>query len=164
MTAAMPCGEVAMLLPEPKWQPRGCYRPTRNPDRFGFFTIMRTRTKGSVRAIPCIFGGPFPGEPSKLTLRTFYGTHMRTSRSLVSNRVGGWVEREENLVMWIKAVSPERVAELFHSYENALGICGKGSESGSRSDAAQPQNGSMTSARDSGLKSEKSPRLFFRAR
>ena len=58
--------------------------------------------------------------------------------------------------MWIKAVSPECVAELFHNYENALGICGKGSESGSRDDAAQPQSGSMANARDCGLKSEKS--------
>jgi hypothetical protein len=32
--------------------------------------------------------------------------------------------------MWIQAVTPERIADLFHNYEHALGGLGKGSESG----------------------------------
>ena len=59
--------------------------------------------------------------------------------------------------MEIKA--PERVAELFHNYENAPGICGKGSESGSR-ESAQPQSGPMAGAADSELESAKSHQYF----
>ena len=62
--------------------------------------------------------------------------------------------------MWIKAVAPECVAELFHNYENALGICGKGSESVSWNESAQPQNSPMTGAADSELESAKSREYF----
>jgi hypothetical protein len=55
--------------------------------------------------------------------------------------------------MWIKAVDPERVAELLHNYKNALGIGGKGSESGSRNESAQRQSIPMTRATDSGIES-----------
>jgi hypothetical protein len=62
--------------------------------------------------------------------------------------------------MWIKAVAPERVAELFRNYENALKICGKGSESGSWNESAQPQSSPMTGAADSELESAKSHEYF----
>jgi hypothetical protein len=62
--------------------------------------------------------------------------------------------------MWIKAVAPERVAELFHNCENALGVCGKGSESGSWNESAQPQSSPMTGAADSELESAKSHEYF----
>lgn len=42
--------------------------------------------------------------------------------------------------MWIREAAPERVAELLHNYEHALGICGKGSESGSPKESAQPSS------------------------
>ena len=60
--------------------------------------------------------------------------------------------------MEIKA--PERVAELFHNYENAPGICGKGSESGSRNESTQPQSSPMAGAADSELESAKSHQYF----
>jgi hypothetical protein len=53
------------------------------------------------------------------------------------------------LGMWIKAMGPESVAELFHNYEIALGICGKGSESGSSNESEQSQS-SMHRGEDSG--------------
>jgi hypothetical protein len=62
--------------------------------------------------------------------------------------------------MWIKAVGAERVAELFHNYENALGICRKGSESGSWNEAAQPQKSAMNATSNSGLESTKSHEYF----
>lgn len=62
--------------------------------------------------------------------------------------------------MWIEAVAPEDVAELFHNYEKALGIRGKGSESGTRNESAQPQSSPMTRAADSGLESAKSNEYF----
>ena len=62
--------------------------------------------------------------------------------------------------MKIKAEVPERAAELFHNYENALGICGKGSESGSRNESAQPQSSPIASAADSDLESAKSHQYF----
>jgi hypothetical protein len=61
--------------------------------------------------------------------------------------------------MWIKAAAPECVSELFHNYENALGICGKGSESGSWNESAQRQSSPMTGA-DSELESAKSHEYF----
>jgi len=39
--------------------------------------------------------------------------------------------------MWIREAAPEQVTELFHNYQHALGICGKGSESGSWKESAQ---------------------------
>jgi hypothetical protein len=62
--------------------------------------------------------------------------------------------------MWIKAAAPERVAELFHNYEKALGICGKGRESGSWNESAQPQSNPITSPADSGPESAKSHEYF----
>jgi len=64
--------------------------------------------------------------------------------------------------MWIKAVAPECVAEFFHNYENALGICGKGSESGSCNESTKPQRSPspMTQATDAGLESAKSYKYF----
>jgi hypothetical protein len=62
--------------------------------------------------------------------------------------------------MWIKEVAPERVAELFHNYEQALGICGKGSESGSWNDSAHSLSSPMTAAADSEIDSAKSHKYF----
>ena len=62
--------------------------------------------------------------------------------------------------MWINAVSPECVAELFHNYENALGICGKGSESGSRDEEPQPQRSRMNATRNSKPDSTRSREYF----
>jgi len=66
--------------------------------------------------------------------------------------------------MWIKAEAPERVAELFHNHEKALGICGKGSESGSWNESAQLQSSPLTRAADPGLESAKSHEYFSRPR
>jgi hypothetical protein len=41
--------------------------------------------------------------------------------------------------MWIEEVAPERVAELFHNYEHALRVFGKGSESGSWEEWEHPR-------------------------
>jgi hypothetical protein len=57
-------------------------------------------------------------------------------------------------------VAPERVAELFHNYEKALGICGKGSESGSWNDSAPSQSSPMTAAADSEIEPAKSHKYF----
>ena len=62
--------------------------------------------------------------------------------------------------MCTKAIAAERVAELFHSYENALGICGKESESGSWNESAQTRSSPMTGAADSELESAKSHEYF----
>jgi len=40
--------------------------------------------------------------------------------------------------MWIEDATPERVTELFQNYGYALGVLGKGSESGSWKESAQP--------------------------
>ena len=43
--------------------------------------------------------------------------------------------------MWIEAVAPERIAELFENYQSALGVLGpKGSECGSSKEPPQPGN------------------------
>jgi hypothetical protein len=42
--------------------------------------------------------------------------------------------------MWIQEVTPERIADLFHNYEHALEVLGKGSESGSPVGPEQPTN------------------------
>jgi hypothetical protein len=65
--------------------------------------------------------------------------------------------------MWIRAVAPESVAELFHNYEIALGICGKGSESGSWNESEQSQS-PMNRAEDSGSQSAKSHKYFSQPR
>lgn len=49
--------------------------------------------------------------------------------------------------MWMYAGS-ERVAELFHNYEQALGVCGKGSESGSSQESAQSPTNNRPTAPD----------------
>jgi hypothetical protein len=56
--------------------------------------------------------------------------------------------RQEDLVCGFEK-QRERVAELFHNYQNALGVFGKGSESGSRQESIQPEKSPMTPAADS---------------
>jgi len=63
-------------------------------------------------------------------------------------------------VMWIAYAGPERVAEFLHNYQNALGVCGKGSESGSRQESAQPEKSPMTPAAEPELESTKSHEYF----
>jgi hypothetical protein len=48
--------------------------------------------------------------------------------------------------MWTEEVAPERLAELFYHYEHALGVSGKGSESGSWNEVAQPEKDRMVAA------------------
>ena len=62
--------------------------------------------------------------------------------------------------MWIKSASPELVAELFHNYKTALGICGKGSESGSRNEEPQSQRSRMNATRNSKPDSTRSREYF----
>jgi hypothetical protein len=62
--------------------------------------------------------------------------------------------------MWIREASPEQLAELFHSYERALGICGKGSESGSLHESARPEENPKAPGADSGRESAKSHHYF----
>jgi hypothetical protein len=51
--------------------------------------------------------------------------------------------------MWIKEVAPERVAELFHNYQRALGAFGpKGSESGWWKELPQKEKNWMTDPAD----------------
>ena len=62
--------------------------------------------------------------------------------------------------MWIAEAEPEQAAELFHSYQNALRICGKGSESGSRQEPAQSENNPIASGAHAGVESAKSHEYF----
>jgi hypothetical protein len=55
--------------------------------------------------------------------------------------------------MWIREATPEQVAELFHNYQNALRICGKGSESGSFEESAQSEKNPVAAEVDSEPKS-----------
>ena len=48
--------------------------------------------------------------------------------------------------MWTEEVAPERLAELFHNYQHALEVFGKGSESGSWKEIAQPQKDRLVAA------------------
>ena len=41
--------------------------------------------------------------------------------------------------MWIEEVAPERLAEFFHHYHQALEALGKGSKSGSWTEMAEPK-------------------------
>ena len=62
--------------------------------------------------------------------------------------------------MWIEEVAPERVAELFHNYEHALRVFGKGSESGSWEESEHPQTSQMATGADAKLQSHESREYF----
>ena len=62
--------------------------------------------------------------------------------------------------MWIKEVGPEGVAELFHNYEHALRVFGKGSECGCWKESVEPGKNRMTTAADVELKSVESCEYF----
>jgi hypothetical protein len=47
--------------------------------------------------------------------------------------------------MWIEEVAPERLAELFHHYQQLPGV-GKGSESGTWNELAKPEKDRMVAA------------------
>jgi hypothetical protein len=64
--------------------------------------------------------------------------------------------------MWITEATPEQVAELLHNYESALGICGKGSESGAKNESIQPYNNATTRTSNSGFQSQKRHNYFSR--
>jgi hypothetical protein len=55
--------------------------------------------------------------------------------------------------MWIREATPEQVAELLHNYQNALGICGKGSESGSFEESPQSEKNTVAAEVDAEPKS-----------
>lgn len=48
--------------------------------------------------------------------------------------------------MWIQEVTPERLAELFHNYQQALQVSGKGSESGSWKETEQRERNRLVAA------------------
>jgi hypothetical protein len=48
--------------------------------------------------------------------------------------------------MWIEEVAPERLAEFFHHYHQALEAFGKGSESGSWKEMTNPEKNRMVAA------------------
>ena len=62
--------------------------------------------------------------------------------------------------MWIAEAPAERVAGLLHNYQNALNVFGKGSESGSRQESAQPEKSPMTPAAKLELESTMSHEYF----
>jgi hypothetical protein len=70
--------------------------------------------------------------PENLWGFPFYGTLIRPLRAFVSNKIPkqDGAESAAESSMWMKAATPERLAELFHKHEIALGIYGKGRESG----------------------------------
>jgi hypothetical protein len=48
--------------------------------------------------------------------------------------------------MWIEEVAPERLAEFFHHYHQALEVFGKQSENGSWKEAAKPEKNHLVGA------------------
>jgi len=62
--------------------------------------------------------------------------------------------------MWIKEAEPAQVAELFHNYQNAFGVCGKGSECGSLRESGEAEKSAISPAVDSNLESRKSHEFF----
>ena len=62
--------------------------------------------------------------------------------------------------MWIQEAEPAQVAELFHNYQNAYGVFGKGSESGSPQESGEADKSPATPAADSNLESKKSHEFF----
>lgn len=46
--------------------------------------------------------------------------------------------------MWFREASPDCVAELLQNYERALGIGGKGCETGSRTESSRPAKNRKT--------------------
>jgi hypothetical protein len=83
-----------------------------------------------------------------VSLRTFYGAFIQSFRLCVSNtrdgqkigpkKAAGFMETNS---MWTHEVAPERLAELFHHYHQALTpeVSGKGSESPSSWKEVSPQ-------------------------
>ena len=48
--------------------------------------------------------------------------------------------------MWVEEVAPERLAEFFHHYHQALEVLGKGSDSRSWNEMARPEKNRLVAA------------------